>query len=359
MGKESIRWKRMSSVEKEDVTWLWPGWIPLGMLSIIDGDPGLGKSTLLLDIAARVTTHGVMPDGTQGAQGNVIMLSAEDHLSKTTAQRIENCGADPFRVVYLHDIRNEKSVRPISLPKDFPMLSKIVKREGVKFIIADTLLHYMDCDANSDREVKHAMHRFKSWVEKRDVAFTGIRHMNKAGSMKAMYRGSGSIAIIGAARCALVTAQDPDDDTRCILAMNKTNVGPKPPSLYYKLVQAENKYSKVKWEGVCGMKVDEVLAAPLLPEERGAREDACAFLREILTQGPMLISIAKAQAKDAQISDKTLRWAREKLKIKTYQRSYGTDWMWALPTHEGQDRNSGARSDLDETQANDPGDVRE
>src|SRR5271154_3260381 len=92
---------RFSDVRPRPAAWLWPNWLPLGKLAILDGDPGLGKSTLLFDLAARVSNNGVMPDGSAGVSGVVILLNAEDDPAETIQPRLAAAGANPERVFHL------------------------------------------------------------------------------------------------------------------------------------------------------------------------------------------------------------------------------------------------------------------
>jgi hypothetical protein len=107
---------RMADVTPERVSWLWPGRIPAGKLTVIDGDPGDGKSTLSLDLAARVSTGSPMPDGTRAAPGNVLVLSAEDGVADTIRPRLDAAGADPERVIVLTEMVEDGRAPPSSCP---------------------------------------------------------------------------------------------------------------------------------------------------------------------------------------------------------------------------------------------------
>ncbi|HEY2419040.1 MAG TPA: AAA family ATPase, partial [Steroidobacteraceae bacterium] len=95
---------RFTEVREWAAAWLWPGWLPLGKLAIVDGDPGLGKSTLLFDLAARVSKDGVMPDGSQGASGSVLILNAEDDAEDTIKPRLLVAGAELERVFHVKEV---------------------------------------------------------------------------------------------------------------------------------------------------------------------------------------------------------------------------------------------------------------
>ncbi len=118
-----------STIEKRPVSWLWPLWVPLGKVTILDGDPGLGKSTLLLDLAARVSTNGVMPDASFGATGSVVIMSAEDAPEDTILPRLELAGADLSKVHFLDDMTDVLGdPRPPEVPGDLKEIEACVKR---------------------------------------------------------------------------------------------------------------------------------------------------------------------------------------------------------------------------------------
>ena len=116
----------LADVAPSPVKWLWPGRIPLGKITVLDGDPGLGKSTLTLDLAALVTTGRPMPDGTPGIEGTVILLSAEDDPSDTIRPRLEAAGADLSRVQLLSAIETREGERLPELPLDLPILKAAI-----------------------------------------------------------------------------------------------------------------------------------------------------------------------------------------------------------------------------------------
>src|SRR5438874_8884336 len=104
---------KFSDVRPRASEWLWPNWLPLGRVAILDGDPGLGKSTLLFDLAARVSKDGVMPDGTQGASGSVLIVNAEDDPEDTIKPRLVAAGADLSRVFHVNEVGPAGARRPL------------------------------------------------------------------------------------------------------------------------------------------------------------------------------------------------------------------------------------------------------
>src|SRR5947209_1514424 len=124
----------LSDFQTQPLCWLWPGRIPLHILTILEGEPGLGKSLFTLDLAARVTTGQPMPDGSPGIQGSVVLIAPKDAIHEAIKPRIEAAGGDPSRIhlipaVYTHNpITGCESVSPFTLPRHFPTLTTTVKK---------------------------------------------------------------------------------------------------------------------------------------------------------------------------------------------------------------------------------------
>ncbi|MGH7883021.1 MAG: AAA family ATPase, partial [Candidatus Dormibacteraceae bacterium] len=284
---------RISEVEREEVEWLWWQRLPLGKVVVLDGDPGLGKSTLTLDLAARVSTGGQMPDGTDSIAGGagVVVLSAEDGLADTIRPRLEAAGADLERVATFRVNDAQGAERFPELPGDIPAIERVIGEMGAKLLIIDPLMAYLGGEVNShrDQDVRRALAPLANLAERAGVVAVVVRHLNKASGGSPIYRGGGSIGIIGAARVGLLVAKDPQDEERRILAPVKTNLSAPPPSLAYKMVPVGIEGVRVEWQGA-----SEVTAAQLLvvansesAGERSALEEAEAFLIELLSKGPV------------------------------------------------------------------------
>ena len=146
----------LADVEPRAVDWLWDGKIPMGTATIIDGDPGLGKSTLALDLAARLTTGSSMPDGTPGMSGAVIYLTAEDVLEYTIRPRLDEAGADLSKVFSFDP---DAKIAPLTFPHDIARLEAMIVARGVKLVVIDPLVAYLGSDINShrDQDVRRAI----------------------------------------------------------------------------------------------------------------------------------------------------------------------------------------------------------
>ena len=198
---------RASEVVPETMTWLWEGYIPAGKITLVDGDPGEGKSTLTLDIAARVSRGGPMPDRSAGGSGTVLIMSAEDGVADTIVPRLSAAGANLRRVHILTEVRGVSDdgkivTRPVELPGDLPIVERIIREHRVVLVVIDPLMAYLSGTVNSfrDQDVRRALHPLAQLAETTGATFVVVRHLNKSAGGKAMYRGGGSIGIGGAAR---------------------------------------------------------------------------------------------------------------------------------------------------------------
>ena len=150
----------LSGVEPEEVSWLWPSWLALGKLALVDGDPGLGKSAMTLDLAAWVSAGKTFPDGAECEPAGVVLLSAEDRLADTIRPRLDAAGADTSRILALATVPNENGhERLLSIPEDLPLIEKGIRRVGARLVVVDPLMAFLSGDTNShrDQDVRRAL----------------------------------------------------------------------------------------------------------------------------------------------------------------------------------------------------------
>jgi hypothetical protein len=334
----------LSAVQPEYVSWLWPGRIPLGKLTVLDGDPGLGKSVLTLDLAVRVSRGWAMPleprevgdEPEVCPPAGVVLLSAEDGLEDTIRPRLDAAGADPERVLALDHVPDGKGTRLPSLPGDVPYLKAAVRRMQAKLVIVDPLTAYLGGETNmhKDQDVRRALHPLSVLAGETGAAVLVVRHLNKMAGGNPLYRGGGSIGIIGAARSGLLVAKDPDDPDRRVLAATKCNLAKLPPSLAFDLSPAENGALRVGWIGPSAHTAESLLAAPRDEEDQSAVGQAVEVLRTILADGPVQAEQAKAEARKAGVQERTLQRAKALLKVESRKlHAAGGCWQWLLPGH--------------------------
>ena len=338
-GKDSVEKRpiivRVRDVEPESVSWLWQDRIPLGKLTLLDGDPGLGKSTILFDLSARVSTGRPMPDGSPGVEGGVVILTAEDGVADTVVPRLMAADANLNRIVVLKAVRLENMERPPSIPEDIDMMRDAIATVDARMVMVDPLVAYLSSTVNSwrDQDVRHALHQLADLAQETDAAVTAVRHLTKGSGGFAVYRGGGSIGIIGAARSGLLVAKDPDNETDRVLAVVKANLAPEAPSLSYHIETANNDTSRIVWGGESPHSANMLVAGLGDPEEQTALAEAKAFLLEELADGPRTAKQVDKARRDAGIAEKTLRRAGHALGVKHRKVGFGDDgaWVWELP----------------------------
>jgi RecA-family ATPase len=326
---------RVADVAITAVEWLWPGRLPLGKLAVLDGDPALGKSTLMMDLAARVTTGSPLPDGHRPEPAAVVLLSAEDAIDDTIRPRLEAAGADTSQVFVFEGVElDQHTMRPPSIPADLDHLERMVAHRKAKFVVIDVLSAFLGSHVDSyrDQDVRAALMPLARVAERTGAAVVVLRHLSKTGGTNAIYRGGGSIGIIGAARAGLLVAPDPEDDTRRILAVTKSNLAAMPQALAYRLVGDEQyACARIQWEGTTDHKAGDLLATPDT-EERSARDEAVEFLLDVLADGPVPSKQIDKLRRDAGIAERTLKRAKDKAGVETYREGFGAAglWYWRL-----------------------------
>jgi hypothetical protein len=340
----------VADVDREQVRWLWPGRIPLGKVSVLDGDPGTGKSTLTLTIAAKVSTGSPFPDGARPKRGDVILLNAEDDVGDTIRPRLEAAGADLARCWVLPDVHPEGAPpRPPELPADLFLLEDLVKSKTAALVVIDPLMAFLSgqVDSHRDQDIRRVLASLGYMAARTGAAVVIVRHMNK-GTGSALYRGSGSIGIVGAARAGLLVAPDPDDDGRRILAMTKSNLAKMPDALAYRLVDDE-RYScaRVVWDGASTRTANDLVRARVDEDEAPALAEACRVLKEILADGPLAAGNIKRMAATAGIAERTLQRARQALSVTTRRQGFGQGafYVWAMPADPPQLGNHGTHGE--------------
>ncbi|MDP9427575.1 MAG: AAA family ATPase [Actinomycetota bacterium] len=332
----------LADVTPERVSWLWPGRLPLGKLVVIDGDPSTGKSTLTLDLAARVSTGSPWPDGAIARPAGVLLLSAEDGLADTIAPRLIAAGADLRRVHALTEVPaadEDGDVRqvPPSLPRDIPTIEKIITEHKVQLVVIDVLMAYLNgkVDSHRDQDVRGVLHQLAAMAERTGCTILLVRHLNKAGGSNALYRGGGSIGIVSAARAAYLVARDPDDEARRIFAVTKCNLALEPPSLAYRLVgDPDNGCARIEWEDApVEHTAASLLRGPVDDDERTERDEAAVWLLGYLTDNGGTAArkdIVKA-ARAAGYSEATLKRAKDRAAVKHSSEGFPRQTWWSIP----------------------------
>ncbi len=260
-----------SEIEEEKVEWLWQNRIPRGKITILDGPPDQGKSSISLDITARVTRGDKMPDDTPGIEGAVIIVAPEDGAGDTIKPRLLAAGADVTKVIDLTTIRsrNEKGEieeRSFSLPGNLDILEKQIIKHNVVLVVFDPLMAILDhgLKAKDDQDIRQAFTPLARALQRTGCSALIIRHFNKGSSDNAILRGAGTIAIIGAARSGMMVASDPDDESKHILATPKHNLaGSNIDYLRYEIISDDAGRPHVNWLGASNLTMSDLLSTAM------------------------------------------------------------------------------------------------
>ena len=270
---------RANEIVSRPRLWLWPDRIPLGCLSILDGDPGVNKTTLTCYIASRVSLGRPLYGSDESQpRGTVLLLEGEDSLDETR-DRLQASGADLSRVLIF-----DKTTGTVTLPDDIPWLDTTIRENQVRLVVIDPVFDFLGPNANSDQAVRRALRPLMAMAEHRGVAVLLLRHLNKSANQNPLYRGLGSVALIATARYGLLVAADPSDPDRRVLAQTKPHLNTTAESLSFRPI-FRNGGVAIEWLGTSTFSATDLLAAG--GQHRRSLEEAMVFVYATLNEGPM------------------------------------------------------------------------
>ena len=242
-----------SEVKPEPIDWLWEKRIARGMLTLLVGDPGLGKGLLCATIASETTKGSRLPDGKASAPGGVIIMSPEDSYQHTIVPRLIAAGADLNKILLLSEVPDfdndgNQYNRPVSFPEDASILEEAIIDCKASLAIIDPVLAMVNgkFDTHKDQESRLALSRVLNVAERHQCAILGLFHLNKTQSGNALYKSAASIAFIAMARVGLFLVSDPDDpENGRVLVNHKNNLAAKAVSLRFTIEQTEFTFEQV------------------------------------------------------------------------------------------------------------------
>jgi len=323
----------LSSIQCRPVDWLWQGRIPRGKLTLLVGDPGTGKSTVTMDLVARFSTGGQMPDGSTCLPGHSIILNAEDGAEDTIKPRLLLHGANENNISLLMGVRQYETDYYFSLKTDLEALEKAILRTGCQLVVIDPLSAYMpNINQFRDGDVRSVLAPLSRLAEQYNVAIIGISHLNKNSQLQILHRTQGSIGFVAAARSVLVVAPDLNDSNRKVLDSIKNNLSSKPPALAFSMLSD----GKIQWDPtpVHNFDIDGALGDQETRNKSKAIDRAQDFLKELLSNGPVTSERVFEATGEHGFSKSTIYRAKDELRIKPNREggiAENGSWYWELP----------------------------
>lgn len=335
----------LSEIDEERIEWLWPNRLGKGFLTILEGDPGVGKGFLTIDFAARVTRGwpfpgepGDHPDPAKRPQvrepASVILVTSEDSRARTEVPRAKAAGADLSKIIVLSGLENlGHDLIHVAQSLVTVMEANIAGHKKIGLIVLDPIEEALpgltDYNAQNARRGLNVLIRF---AQKHSCALIGVRHLMKGPAAAPLYRGRGSIALTAASRIVVLLALNPNDPEERVLAHVKNNLSQPAPSLAFGLVPSiESTEPMVRWAGRTYISAADLgFQSAGSPSAVGRAE---TFLLDALSAGPLPLSTLAEQAAAYAISERTLWRAKTRLRITTSPaQSDGTRvWLWHLP----------------------------
>jgi putative DNA primase/helicase len=346
----AVRLVRGDAVPLEPVRWLWRGFLPAGMLTLLGGAPGCGKTTIALSLAAVITRGGTWPDGSRCTEpGDVVVWSGEDGASVLMA-RLLAAGADPERVHLVEGVSDDGEFDP---GRDMLLLeAAATSLPRVRFLILDPIVSAVAGDSHKGAEVRRSLQPVVTLAQRLGCAVLGITHFSKGtGGRDPVERVTGSIAFAALARLVLVAAkvkaEGDDHEPRRVLMRAKANICPDDGGFAYGLerveVAPEVEGQRVQWlEALQGTARELLAEAEAEPDD--ASDDVASFLHGLLADGPQPAKAVMAEAGGAGYSRDQVQRAARRLGIERRKDGMAGPWRWALPSPEGSSEGSEDRT---------------
>jgi RecA-family ATPase len=316
--EKELKLINMEDVAVKEVNWLWKPYIPYGKITIIQGDPGEGKTTMILAIAAAITAGDKLPLRNKPIDtSNVIYQTAEDGLGDTIKPRLIASGADCSKIVVIDESDEELTLND-------ERIEKAIIETSAKLLILDPLQAYLGAKVDMHRanEIRPIFKSLAGVAERTCCAIVIIGHMNKSGGSKGMYRGLGSIDISAAARSILLVGRVKEEPNIRVMAQIKSSLASEGKSIAFEL----DENSGFHWIGEYEIDIDVLLQGSSTTESVLKRAEK--LIRDILTDGAKESGYIYEKAKEKRISQRTLKTAKKNLEVKSIKTKEG--WKWHL-----------------------------
>jgi len=343
----------LTEFASEPVRWLWDAWLPRGVVTLMDGNPGVSKSTLVADLVARITTGRCWPDGSSGAgrPGRAMWITSADDPGRVLRPRIEAAGGEASLVRF---VKGEVVFPSGAGPFTDLVVRRAAEAEGLALVILDPLFSHIDATVRTiaDAEMrKGVMNPLNAAAEAAGVAILVVCHFSKDTTASAINRGAGSLGgIVGAARALWTVVPDPHDESgeAKVVGVSKLNYARVHKALRYRVVDrvppgwVAGSVSGIEWLGEASSSIEAMLGA-------GPRSlEATRALEEILAEGRVDARAGEARMRARGFGASAIKGARAALGVKPKKSGMTGGWTWELPAAEeadGTDALEGAEDD--------------
>ena len=312
-----------SDVKTTNVRWLWYPFIAIGKITLLQGDPGDGKSTMMMNLIAELSTGGASPNGQAfGRPQRVIYQCSEDGVSDTIKPRLEKCGADCQNIAFI----NEEVHSGLTL--DDERIREAIQNFQPRLVVIDPIQAYLgsDSDLQIAGRARKLMHRLSLWASTYDCAVVLIGHLNKKEGSKGLYRSLGSIDVVAAARSVLQVERDPEDTDVRFVTQIKNSLGPSDAVIRFE-IRPQTGFS---WISVDTVPLIEKKAEP--PAFDTKMEKAAYLIKETLAQGDVPSNEMYEKLEAEGISHRTAEDTRKSMGIRCYRKM--KQWYWSIKPQE-------------------------
>lgn len=333
---EAALWGTLDEFDDEEINWFWQNRIPVGAITMFQGDPGIGKSTITMAIAAAASMGGVLPEAERIHPCHVVLVATEDDPSKVIKPRLRDMGADLKQISVLGTDRKKADGTPIfEGVVTVEMIFNRIAAKNAKLLIIDPLIESLAAlgiDVNKSEQVRPFMARLRNMADANDCAVVIVHHNNKNSGGKALYRAVGSIDIPASCRSVFSVGSDPENPGHKVMAHVKSNWAAMQPSLAYSIDNGV-----FGWLGESQLTAEDISQPPAPKAEREKSTGCREWLKSQLSEGPVNSEIIHGLAGECGYSRRKVFAAKDELGVAARRKGGAGEkgyWVWCLP---GQD----------------------
>lgn len=310
-----------SNVQSSVIEWIWYPYIPCGKITVLQGDPGEGKSTLMIHIVAILTQGGYLPDGQLIKEPEtVIYQCSEDGKGDTIKPRLEQAGADCSKVAFIREDKKE-------LTLEDERIRYAIQQIGAKMVVLDPIQAFIGHNGNMTNAVKmrETLTKLSKIASETNCAIVLVGHMTKTGSGKEIYRGMGSIDIAATARSILMVSRDKEEPWKRYMYPIKSSLAPEGEPIGFEL----DKEKGFHWIGKCHVDIEQL---ERIEKSNGKKDIAAEYLQIMLMTEDLPSSFIFDKMKEYGISRRTVQEAKKGIEIQSYKK--GKIWYWHMDVEE-------------------------